>query len=416
MSNPSVPDPGRILLLSNNFPPTLGGSAVVYANLARHLEDRVIVLAPRRSYNDGLALIGWREHDRVAKYRVVRRDLLRTQLRPIVPGFWRRQAYRIEDLFIRLRLSLTILGLVVTSRVRTICIGELLASSWVITLVQFIPGLRSVVYVHGEEITTEDGYDIGHRRARAALVAADGVVVVSRFTQMAVRALLGSAAAHKTIQLIENGVDTERFVPMGRRPDLVAFYGLEGRPVFVSVCRLLEKKGIDHAIRAFAQILPLHPESRYLIVGSGPYEPILRALVAELNVATQVIFVGQVTDEDLVAHYCLGDVFVMPNRELPDGDTEGFGLVFLEANSCGLPVIAGCDGGSRDAVQDGVNGVVVNGASVPAIADAMRDLLENPGLYARLQLGAAEVSRKADWQEKALAFTTTCAALFRPIA
>ena len=402
----------RILLISNNFPPTLGGSAVVYANLARHLGDQIIVLAPRRSYNDGLPLIGWREHDRAANYRVVRRNLLRTRLRLLPVGAWRRQVFRAEDLVIRLRLSLTILWLVLTEDVRTICIGELLASSWVLTLVRLIPPLRSVVYVHGEEITTEDGYDVAHRRARAALLAADGVVVVSRFTLAAVQTLLGAAAPSKHIRLIENGVDTARFVPMRRRADLVELYGLAGQSVFVSVCRLLEKKGIDNAIRAFCQILPHHPHSRYLIVGSGPYEPSLRDLVAQLGVVAEVIFVGQVTDEDLVAHYCLGDVFVMPNRELPDGDTEGFGLVFLEANSCGLPVIAGRDGGSRDAVHDGINGLVVDGTSVAAIVASMRALLEDRALYARLQHGATEVSRKADWREKAAAFVQTCVSLF----
>ena len=402
---------GRIALIANNFPPTLGGSAVVYANLARHLGERVVVLAPRRSYADNLPQIGWREYDRRVGYRVERLNLLRTPIRDNAKQrWWQRQAYRAQDLWIRLSVTRALVSLVLFCGVRTVCVGELLASSWVLTLLRFVPGLRSVVYVHGEEITTEDGYDPQHSRARAALLAADGVVVVSRFTLSAVQRLVGTA--EKSILLIENGVDTLRFQPYGRRPDLVEFYGLAGKRVFVSVCRLLEKKGIDHAIAAFARIAPQHPDARYLIVGSGPYEAALRSKVAGLGLAGQVVFVGQVTDEDLVAHYCLGDVFIMPNRELADGDTEGFGLVFLEANSCGLPVIAGRDGGSTDAVQHGVNGLVVDGHSVPAIADAMHALLNDDALYRTLRIGAAEVSRRADWREKAAAFATGCEALF----
>ena len=74
----------------------------------------------------------------------------------------------------------------------------------------------------------------------------------------------------------------------------------------------------------------------------------------------------------------------MPNRRLPDGDTEGFGLVFLEANACGLPVIAGRDGGSTDAVRHGENGLVVDGTSVADIAAAMRLLREDAALRRQL--------------------------------
>ena len=110
------------------------------------------------------------------------------------------------------------------------------------------------------------------------------------------------------------------------------------------------------------------------------------------------------TDDDLVDHYRLGDVFIMPNRELANGDTEGFGLVFLEANSCGLPVIAGRDGGSTDAVCHGQNGLVVNGNSVADIAAAMAALLFDASLRAKLREGARAMAAAADWKEKAALF------------
>jgi phosphatidylinositol alpha-1,6-mannosyltransferase len=400
---------GKILLVANNFPPTRGGSAVVYASLAQHLGAGAVVLAPKSSYADGLPLIGWREHDRRAPYRVQRLHLLRTRLNRDRPGTLGRLLFLASDVLIRIRLTAAILRLVATGRVRTVCVGELLASGWVIALCRWIPTLRTVVYVHGEEITTEDGYDRGHRRARKALLAADAIIVVSRFTETAVQALLGPAAPPGRIRLIENGVDTGRFRPIGRRADLMELYHLDAAwPVFVSVCRLLEKKGIDQAIRAFAELAKTHPEARYLIVGTGSYEAALRAIARECGVQDRVIFAGDVTDDDLVAHYCLGDVFVMPNRELANGDTEGFGLVFLEANSCGLPVIAGRDGGSQDAVQDGVNGLVVDGTSVAAIAAAMTALLDDPALAARLKQGATTISQAADWRRKTETFLQAC--------
>lgn len=423
---------GTVLLVANNFPPIRGGSAVVYENLARYSGGAVMVLAPSTNYVDGLPIIGWREHDRRAPYRVYRLPLLRTVIgRPAArgdeagpdeagadeagadrataapPGLAARLRFLAADLALRLRLVLLLLRLIPRRRVRAVCIGELVASGWVLALLRWIPGVSTLVYIHGEEITTDDPYDRTGRRRRAALGRADEIIVVSRFTEQVVRDLLGPGAACR-IRLIENGVDTRRFSPRPRRPDLLALYGLAGRFVFVSVCRLLEKKGIDQALRAFATLRPQHPEIRFLVVGSGPFRPELEAIAAAEGVAESVIFAGSVPEDDLVDHYCLGDVFVMPNRRLPNGDTEGFGLVFLEANSCGIPVIAGRDGGSVDAVRAGVNGLVVDGASVSEIGAAMARLLADRDLRARLRRNGVEVAAAADWRNKAAAFLACC--------
>jgi phosphatidylinositol alpha-1,6-mannosyltransferase len=277
------------------------------------------------------------------------------------------------------------------------------ASAWVLGALRLLPWVTRAVYVHGEEITTQDDYDVRLERRRRALLAAHHVVVVSRFTAGVVAELLGEAGRGR-IRLIENGVDISRFRPLPRSPDLVALYGLGGCFVFVSVCRLLEKKGIDQAIRAFVRVVEAFPDSRYLVVGDGPYRGALEALAASCGVAEKVTFAGAVAEDDLVDHYVLGDVFVMPNRRLPNGDTEGFGLVFLEANACGLPVIAGSDGGAIDAVRHGVNGLLVDGHAVDAIADAMLELRRDPELRARLREGGMAAAAAADWRHKAQAF------------
>jgi phosphatidylinositol alpha-1,6-mannosyltransferase len=400
--------PAKVLLIANNFPPIRGGSAVVYDNLARYAADRIVVVAPQINYNDGLPLIGWREHDRTAAYRVIRLPLLRTNINvPDTRGGYGKLAFWMSDLLIRMRLLLLLRKLFKTENIAAVCIGELLASGWLIDVLHRISSARTVIYVHGEEITTEDIYDADRARAKRALRKADRIVVVSRFTQNAVLDLLGPDAAAK-ITLVENGVSGDRFFPRPKRPDLVEQYRLAGCFVFVSVCRLLEKKGIDHAIQAFARVARRYPECRYLIVGAGPYESQLRDLAHRENVADRVIFAGDVPDEDLAEHYCLGDVFAMPNRRLPNGDTEGFGLVFLEANACGIPVIAGSDGGSRDAVKDGVNGLVVDGASVDRIADAMMRLREDPVLRETLRARSLEVAAAANWRRKTSIFLQLC--------
>jgi len=393
----------KILLVTNNLPPVRGGSGIVYDNLARHADGRIVVLAPRVSYQDALTLIGWREHDRLAPYRVIRLDLLRTVMREAAPSRLRRLRFRLHDAAIRARLLAVLLRGLLRGDVGAVCVGELVASAWVLGVLRLLPRVTRAVYVHGEEITTLDDYDVRLERRRRALLAAHHIVVVSRFTAGVVDGLLGEAGRGR-IRLIENGVDISRFRPLPRQPDLIALHGLAGCFVFVSVCRLLEKKGIDQAIRAFARVAAEFPDSRYLIVGEGPYRGTLEGIAAECGVTEKVTFDGAVAEDELVDHYLLGDVFVMPNRRLANGDTEGFGLVFLEANACGLPVIAGSDGGSIDAVRHGANGLLVDGHSVDAIAAAMLELRRDPALRARLRAGGLEAAAAADWRHKAQAF------------
>ncbi len=406
-----------VLLIANNFPPARGGSAVVYDNLARHAPNDILVLAPRRSYLDGLPMIGWREQDRRAPFRTRRIDLLRTPIRPGLevgaprPGTWQDARFRLGDLRIRVRLLRTVLLLVRRGNLRTVCVGELLSNGWLLVLLRRLVRLglplRLVAYVHGEEITTRNPYDPDHCRCRAVLLAADRIVVVSRFTLSAVQALLGPDAASRTC-LAGTGVDTARFLPGPKRPDLLERYGLQGRFVFVSVCRLLEKKGLDQAIRAFARLLPAAPDACCLLVGAGPFEPELRRIAQEERVADRVVLAGQVTEDELVAHYRLGDVFVMPNRETSTGATTALGLVFLEANACGLPVIAGREGGSLDAVHDRENGLVVDGRSVVAIEAAMRQLYEDAALRHALAANGLRAAAACGWERPSRQFLALC--------
>jgi phosphatidyl-myo-inositol dimannoside synthase len=393
----------RIVLVTNNLPPVRGGSAIVYDNLARHADGAIAVIAPKLNYLDGLPLIAWREHDRMAPYPVIRLDLLRTVMQATAPRRirhrWLRQlTFRLHDVAVRVRLLATLVQCLLRQRTAAVCVGELVASAWLLGVLRIcFPWLIRAVYVHGEEITTVDDYDRARARRRRALLAAHYVIVVSPFTADRVVDLIGETGRR-------------RIRPVRRAADLLALHRLQNCFVFVSVCRLLEKKGIDHAIRAFAEVAVQYPDSRYLVVGEGPYRPALEAIAANCAVADKVTFTGAVADDELVDHYVLGDVFVMPNRRLANGDTEGFGLVFLEANACGLPVIAGSDGGSVDAVQHGVTGLLVDGHSVTAITAAMLDLRRDATLLERLRTGGITAAAEAGWGHKARAFV----AIFAP--
>src|SRR5206468_2008106 len=98
--------------------------------------------------------------------------------------------------------------------------------------------------------------------------------------------------------------------------------------------------GQSRVIAALGALRSKIPPVKYLIVGRGPEESVLRAQVKDLGIEDKVVFAGFVPDDAINQHYNLSDVLVMPNKE-DSGDVEGFGMVFLEANAVGLPVIGG---------------------------------------------------------------------------
>ncbi|NLB96282.1 MAG: glycosyltransferase, partial [Armatimonadetes bacterium] len=174
------------------------------------------------------------------------------------------------------------------------------------------------------------------------------------------------------------------------------------RPVLVTVSRLLERKGHDVVLRALPRIAAAVPEVAYLVAGTGPREPVLRRLAGELGVAERVVFAGRVPDEELADYYGAADVFIHPNRELPNGDVEGFGIVFLEANAAGKPVIGGNSGGTPDAVVDGVTGFLIDPNDVDAVADAAIRLLTDRDLARKLGEQGRERARTEFTWERAV--------------
>jgi phosphatidylinositol alpha-1,6-mannosyltransferase len=409
VARPLVQGANRCLVVANTFPPIHGGSAIVYDSLARFGGGRVSVLAPKVDYRDGWPIQGWREFDRRAPFKVHRLRLLRTLFLPEGASALQRAAGLLADLAIRLEVLRGIGRIVRAEKISVLCIGELVAGGWLARACRRMFGLKTVIYVHGEEISTRTRYDEGGQRRRRALAAADGIVAVSRFTRDMLVDEFGVPSGK--IELVSNGVDLERFVPRPRPDYLVARYGLEGRPVLLTISRLYARKGMDRVIESLPIVIRRFPDLVYLIVGEGSYRPTLEALVAHHDLGRNVVFAGAVPDYELTEHYSLGDVFIMANREMPDGETEGFGLVFLEANACGLPVIAGKAGGSVDAVTDLVNGLVVDGDDTESIAAAIIRMFEDDGLRESLCAAGAEVAQASGWDRRVEQFLRLCGQL-----
>jgi phosphatidylinositol alpha-1,6-mannosyltransferase len=398
---------GACLIVASIFTPIQGGSATVYSNLCRYApKGRMVALATRRDYNDGAEIAGWRAHDQNCGFPVYRLDLLRPRIsRPAhkLIAAWR---FLTIDVPLRIRVIWKVWTLIRRHGVEVICIGELASTAWLGEFFQRVFGKRMVIYVHGEEITTR--FDAGSFGASRAihLRAADAVVAVSRFTQRVLVDEMGIAPDR--VCLIENGVDTRRFFPGPDDPAFRARFGLAGKRIVVAVGRLIARKGFDQTIRAWPQVFAAHPDSHLLIIGDGPQRTALQALADQSGVAHSITLAGALSDADLLAAYRSAALFAMPNRTMPDGDTEGFGLTFLEANACGRAVVGGRAGGAVEAVQDGVSGLLVNGERVDEIADAILRILGDDAFRARLEAGALAHAQAHSWEHSVQIFQNLC--------
>ena len=176
-------------------------------------------------------------------------------------------------------------------------------------------------------------------------------------------------------------VDEERFHPAPPNDELRRSVGVTGdKKLILSVGRLQLRKGFDNVIRSMPSLLEQGLDVEYALIGIGNELSYLQGLASEFNVTERVHFLGHVSYEDLPRWYNACDLFAMPNRDI-DGDSEGFGLVFLEAAASSKPAIAGKAGGTGSAVLDGETGLLVDGENiadiVAAVAHVLGDLEES---------------------------------------
>ncbi|MEK9151934.1 MAG: glycosyltransferase family 4 protein [Patescibacteria group bacterium] len=169
---------------------------------------------------------------------------------------------------------------------------------------------------------------------------------------------------------------------------------LEGSFAVVSIGRLVARKGFDVCLDAVVRLRREGIPAKYLIVGDGPERARLARLAAHAGIGNAIELVGRVSTEELPAYHAAADVFVTAPRSLGP-DIEGFGIVFLEANLMGKPVIGSRSGGVPEAVLDGETGILVNPGNPVELAAALRRLHRDPDLRRRLgEQGRARVQKE----------------------
>lgn len=356
---PASPPAGRVLVITSEFPPGPGGIGTHAHQIALGLQGlgwEMLVLASQDYATDeDIAAFNAAQSFQVVRLRRV-------------PGPPFEAAYR---------------GVVLARYLRSFAPDVIVASGSRPVMLAAARlagrGIPLVAMGHGTEFGGRGGWQAA--AVRAAFGRAAAVVCVSEFT----RAQMHEAGIRvKRERVIPNGADPERFrrLPGADRPAIRRELGLpQDVPLIVTVGNVTERKGQDIVVRALAEIRePLD----YAIVGMPTRGMEIARLAEELGVANRVHRLGRLDAGQLVRLLNAADVFVMTSRHTKDGDFEGYGIAVIEAALCGLPAVVAGGSGLAEAVVDGKTGFCVRPEDATATSTAIRKLLDDPALRARM--------------------------------
>ncbi len=370
----------RILIVTPDFSPTIGGIQTTLYNLCQHCRHSDIrVVAPDTP--------GVGEFDAKQTFPIDRAKHLLPRGR--------------IGKFLLPSLSLSALRAAFGQRPDVVLCGHILTApiGWAL---KRLLGAPYVVYTYALEVM-----DKRYRRAMSYFLRdADHVIVISDFVRDFLIDDLGLSARQLT--KIVPGVDIARFDHTAHGKSIRSTFGLQDAKVLLTVGRLATKaahKGQDTVIRALPVIREHVPNVKYLIVGDGDRRAVLEQMAEDAGVKNEVIFAGRQSDDILPEIYAASDILTMPCRVIRQGADvlcEGFGIAFLEANAMGKPVIGGRSGGVPDAVSHGQSGLLVDPPDEVQVAEAVIALLKDPSLAARLgQQGRERIFTSFTWAKMA---------------
>lgn len=358
----------RILIIADTYPPNRGGSEasleIMAEGLARYGHD-VRVFTPAVKAINVYA---------IAPGVQVRRSSVWLKLQEL-GGHKNALINRTSRLLILPFLTIRLIWL----KCDIFIAGHIIPAGAVgITLMRFKRCRAMLVTTYGEEITM---YRRGPRMLklmRKILASAQVITATTENSRAELEDVWPGAAAKA--EIIPPAVKRDQSGSTN-----ASDIKLSGSPILFTLSRLVGRKGMDTTIQAVGLLKDELPDLRYYIAGSGPYQERLIELVQSHGLQNRVVFLGAVAAPDQLLAQC--DIFCMPNRQLADGEREGFGMVFLEAGLHGKPSIAGRSGGTGDAVLHEKTGLVVTPDDPAATAHAIRTLALNPDY--RNQLGRA---------------------------
>ena len=403
----------RLLLILTEWPPAVGGMQTHARYLAAHFASHAACMEvlTYRVTDPGIVQ-GAREFDACCAYPV-RRVLSRL-------GYWHNQELLLERIrhfrpdaiyastvfygLLRSRAGVPVVCRSVGNDVLRPWLGY--PYPWGSRVIGSAPAQRALSWwlEHGQHPDWVDRLfrEGRHRLMRHAATAHNGVLANSEYTANLLRAI---GVAGERIEVVAGGVDTREFQrPPGARSAARAALGLpRGAQVVLTVCRLVEKKGVEILLDAIARLRVAFPAIRLVIVGDGRRRRAYEASSERLGLGDVVRFEGSVPHEKIARYYWASDVFALASYEShyaggATRDVETMGRVLCEANAAGVPVVATTSGGTPSVLRDADNGLLVAPGDAEALAAAIESLLRTPAQARRLaQNGLTRARLEFDW-------------------
>lgn len=372
----------KSLLITLDFPPSYGGVATYYHHICKNLpSDKVVVVAPEHPKA--------KIFDQTQRYAIIRKNLANNLAKP--------KLLKIFDTLKWMSAIKFLTEIIKNHDIELLQVGQILPLGTVALALKTKYNIPYIFYAHGLDITLPQKIYHKKKLMRKIIANASGIVANSNFTKD---------------ELVKLGANPEKIIVVYPCPNLEPeqisewiikeikeAHELIDKKIILTVGRLVKRKGHDMVIKALPDILKRVPDAIYVIVGNGPYRKKLERLVGDMKLGNHVKFVGEVPDNQLKAYYEISDVFVMPARQLENGDVEGLGIVYLEANAFSKPVIGGRSGGVPEAILDNRTGILVDPLDEAEIANQTTKLLQDKTLAERLGIqGLERISEFFDWR------------------
>ncbi|MGQ8364681.1 glycosyltransferase family 4 protein [Glaciecola sp. 1036] len=367
-----------VLVLTENFPPMHGGSGRWFDELYSRLGDcKVIILADDK--------VDTQAFDKDYKLTIVRANL-----RSYEWGFKSLTGIKFYWNAVK-----ALHKVVKQYKVDEIHCGRVIhegVTAWLHKLIWKTP---FICYVHGEDIKTV-AMSKEHSLMVKQVCKSANYLVCNSVNSAELVEQLGFAEAQKN-KVLHPGVDAERFIPVAEDLAFKTDKGWQDRFVIITVGRLQKRKGHDIMIKALPSIKQQHPNVLYVVIGDGEEKQYLEGLVDQFSLESDVQFLTGLNDLEMIKCYQQCDLFILPNRTI-ENDIEGFGMVLLEAQACGKPVIAGDSGGTKETMLIGETGWVLDCTEAQKLANSMIPIIENKDRLQEMGAkGREHVLKELEW-------------------
>jgi len=367
----------KTLIITLEYPPTIGGIASYTYNFAKHLNPaETILYAPPTK--------GAKGFDAQNPWKTYRRN----------PYFWIIWPHWLKALWQIWRMAKK-------EKIEMIHIHHILPMGHIAQYIKKWLKIPYIIFLHGSDLRFASKNRFKLANFRQICANADSIVVNSEFCERQLQSIAENLPPIKILHPCPSDEFIDASYSQAEIDKLKSELALNGKKVIISVSRLVERKGHALFIPAFVKILKTVPNAVWLIIGAGPEKNSIVNFVQKNNLQSVVRFLPALPPMEVIKYYHCADLFLLLTHQDKDGVEEAWGIVFLEAAACGLPVVAGRSGGVGEAVEHLVTGMVVEARNTDLVAATTAELLKNSAYAKQIgQAGKERVSQEFRWEKQ----------------